>query len=291
MIDLQLHKILKTADGELPLEINLQIKDKEFITIEGKSGAGKTTILKLIAGLLNPEKGKITVDNTEWLNTDKRIFLPPQKRKVGFVFQDYSLFPNMTVLENIKFAFNGKINIQNVDEIIEIMELAELKDRLPQTLSGGQKQRAALARAIVNKPKILLLDEPLSSLDLEMRLKLQDYILKIHKKYELTTVLVSHDISEIFKMSNRVIRLKNGKIYNEGIAGEVFNQNYISGKFRFTGEILSIEKNDVVFVVSVLIGNNIIKVIAAAEEAAALKIGEKVLIVSKAFNPLILKIE
>ena len=290
MIDLKLYKILKTSEGDLPLDINLQINNGELITIEGHSGAGKTTILRLIAGLIEPDKGKIIVDKKEWLNTENKIFLPPQKRNVGFVFQDYSLFPNMTVYENIKFALNGDMDINHVNEIIEMMELELLKDRYPSTLSGGQKQRASLARAIVRKPEILLLDEPLSALDNEIRLKLQDYILKVHRLFNLTTILVSHDISEIFKMSDRVVRISRGKITNEGIAHEVFNENYISGKFRFTGDVLKIENDDVVFIVSVLVGNNIIKVIATQEEIENLKPGDKVMIVSKAFNPLIIKL-
>ncbi len=290
MIELQLYKILKTSDGDLPLDINLRIKEGEFITVEGHSGAGKTTILKLIAGLLEPDKGKISVNNIEWLDTSKKIFIPPQKRNAGFVFQDYSLFPNMTVYENIKFALDKKQDSKHVDEIINIMEIENLKDRFPQSLSGGQKQRAALARAMARKPKILLLDEPLSALDREMRLKLQDYILKAHKLLGLTTILVSHDISEIFKMSDRVIRLNKGRIVSEGFAHDVFQNSYISGKFRFTGEVLGIEKNDVVFIVSVLIGNNIIKVIATDDETKELNTGDKVMIVSKAFNPLIIKL-
>jgi molybdate transport system ATP-binding protein len=290
MINLELYKILKTSEGDLPLDIELQINKGELITIEGHSGAGKTTILRLIAGLIEPDKGKIVVNEKEWLNTNKKIFLTPQKRNVGFVFQDYSLFPNMTIYENIKFALNGNMNNSYVDEIIDIMELDILKDRYPVTLSGGQKQRASLARAIVRKPEILLLDEPLSALDTEMRLKLQDYILKVHWLFNLTTILVSHDISEIFKMSDRVVRLNMGKIINEGIAAEVFNEKYISGKFRFTGDVLKIESDDVVFIVSVLVGNNIIKVIATQEEIEELKSGDKVMIVSKAFNPLIIKL-
>ncbi len=290
MISLELYKILKTSEGDLPLDISFQINDGEFITIEGHSGAGKTTVLRLIAGLVKPERGRLVVNGMEWLDTGKNFYLPPQKRNVGFVFQEYSLFPNMTVYENIRYALNGKSGLSQVEEAMEIMELEQLKDRYPLNLSGGQKQRAALARAIVRKPEILLLDEPLSALDSEMRTRLQDYILKVHRLLKLTTIMVSHDISEIFKMSDRVIRLDKGKIINEGAAQEVFHKKYISGKFKFTGDVLDVEKDDVVFIVSVLIGNNIVKVIASREEAEELRTGDKVMIVSKAFNPLIIKI-
>lgn len=291
MIVLQLYKILKTAAGEMPLDINIQIEEGEFITIEGQSGAGKTTILRMIAGLLKPEKGKIEVGNNTWVDTENNYFLPSQKRGVGFVFQEYSLFPNMTIMKNLEYALDSKKDIRQVEEVINIMELEALKERFPQMLSGGQKQRVALARAIVRKPKILLLDEPLSALDTRMRIKLQDYILKVHHKLKLTTILVSHDIPEIFKMSDRVIRLDKGKITNTGNATDVFQKNYISGKFRFAGEVLKIEKDDVLSIVNVLIGNNIIKVIASENEVESLSVGDKVMIVSKAFNPLILKID
>jgi molybdate transport system ATP-binding protein len=290
MIELELYKILKTSEGDLPLDIKLRVNEGQLITIEGHSGAGKTTILRLIAGLIQPDHGKIIVDKKEWLDTEKKLFLPPQKRNVGFVFQEYSLFPNMTVYENIRFALNGDESNEYASEIIHIMELELLKNRYPSTLSGGQQQRASLARAIAKKPDILLLDEPLSALDTEMRLKLQDYILKVHRLLHLTTILVSHDISEIFKMSDRVVRLNKGKIINEGIAHEVFREKYISGKFRFTGDVLKIESDDVVFIVTVLVGNNIIKVIATLEEIEEIKPGDKVIIVSKAFNPLIIKL-
>lgn len=291
MILLSLYKLLKTADGDLPLDINLQINEGDFITIEGHSGAGKTTLLRLIAGLIKPEKGIIKVNDVEWFNADKKIFLSPQKRKVGFVFQDYSLFPNMTVLQNIEFASENKKDTAHLKEIIEIMELEMFKDRYPETLSGGQKQRVALARAIARRPNILLLDEPLSALDSEIRLKLQDFILKVHRKLNLTTIMVSHDLSEIFKMSNKVIRIKKGKVISQGDAPNVFNQEYISGKFRFTGDILSIQNTDVVNIVIVLVGNNIVKIIATAQESESLKPGDKVMIVSKAFNPLIIKLQ
>jgi len=155
------------------------------------------------------------------------------------------------------------------------MELESLQNHKPQYLSGGQKQRVALARAIVRKPKILLLDEPLSALDDEMRFKLQDYIYKAHQHYELTTVMVSHSISEIFKLSNKVIVLDKGKICNEGTPNDVFSEEKISGKFKLTGEIISITKCDIIYVIQVLHGNTIAKVIATENEIKNFKIGQK----------------
>lgn len=289
MIHIQLNKKLKSNNGTFTLDTDFTLSSNEFLTIEGHSGAGKTTILRLIAGLIYPDGGRIALDDEIWFDKKKNISLPAKERKVGFVFQDYALFPNMNIIENLKYALADKKDKNYLNEIIDIMEIGDLVERKPDTLSGGQKQRAALARALVRKPKLLLLDEPLSALDIEMRSKLQDYILRIHGKYNLATILVSHDISEIFKMSNKVIRIVDGKIIAQGSVQDVFQEKYISGKFRFTGEVLSIEKDDVIYIVSVLIGNNIVKVIGCEEEVKELQPGDKIIIVSKAFNPLIIK--
>ena len=290
MIHIQLNKKLKSDKGNFNLDIDFSLTGNELLTIEGHSGAGKTTILRLIAGLIHPDDGVIEVDEEVWYDKNKSILLPAKKRKAGLVFQDYALFPNMNIMENLAYALEDKRDENYLDEIISIMEIGELVERKPVTLSGGQQQRVALARALVRKPKLLLLDEPLSALDAEMRSKLQDYILKIHKKFNLATILVSHDISEIFKMSNKVIRIVDGKVTAQGNVHDVFHEKYISGKFRFTGEIVGIEKDDVVYIVSVLIGNNIVKVIGCEEEVIGLQPGDKVVIVSKAFNPLIIKL-
>ncbi len=290
MIKFYAHKTLQTSDGKLPLDVSFTVDKGQFITIYGNSGAGKTTILRILAGLTNAEKSLIEVDGAYWNNSDKKIILPIQKRSVGFVFQDYALFPNLTVRENLAFALQKGNDKNIVDELLELMELESLQNSKPQHLSGGQKQRVALARAIVRKPKILLLDEPLSALDDEMRLKLQDYILKAHQHYQLTTILVSHHLPEIFKLSDHVILLDKGKIIKEGKPSFVFLEDKISSKFKVTGEIIAIEKSDVVYIVSVLSGFNIIKVIATEDEISELKIGVKVLVASKAFNPMIQKI-
>lgn len=143
---------------------------------------------------------------------------------------------------------------------------------------------------MVQKPQILLLDEPLSAVDNEMRAKLQDYIIQAHRKYKLTTILVSHDIAEIYKMATKVIVLENGKISKQGTPDAVFSSRLVSGKFQFVGEVLKIEKENFIYIVSVLITHNVVKVIALEEEIQDLNIGNKVLIASKAFNPILTKI-
>ena len=290
MIEIDIHKRLLSTTGDFNLKVSCRINEGQLVSIFGSSGAGKTTILRLIAGLTQQDSGSISINNTIWFDATKRINLNPQKRKVGFVFQDYSLFPNMTVKENLEFALNKGQSKNVINELIETIELTDLQDRKPETLSGGQKQRVALARAMVQKPSILLLDEPLSALDGEMRNKLQDYILKVHKKYNLTTFLVSHDISEVFKLSDHVIKLENGSILKQGTPEEVFLDNKTTGKYTTIGTILSIQPSDVINIVSVLSNNNIIQVIATNEEAVNLSEGDKVTITSKAFNPIIQKI-
>ena len=289
MIKLNIHKNLSTASGEMNLHFETDIKTGALTTIYGPSGAGKTSVLRMLAGLLTPDKGKISINEQTWFESNQRINLKPQLRKVGFLFQDYALFPNMTVRENLEFALENKQSSSVINELIELIELGDLENRKPQTLSGGQKQRVALARALVRKPALLMLDEPLSALDQAMRSKLQDYILQIHKEYNLTTLLVSHEMGEVFKMSDEVIVLEEGKIKQQGAPSVLFSNNQVSGKFQFTGEILNIQKEDIIYIITVLIGNNLVKVVADEREAVQLAIGDKVLVASKAFNPIIQK--
>ena len=290
MINIDLHKTLMSAQKSFELDVNFEVNQGDFVAIYGISGAGKTTLLRIIAGLDQKSTGQIKINDSIWLNSKNKVCLKPQQRKVGMVFQDYALFPNMTVQENLEFALEKGKSTQIIDELIDTIELNDLKNRKPSTLSGGQKQRVALARALVQQPDILLLDEPLSALDDEMRFKLQDYILKVHQKYKLTTFIVTHDLAEVFKLTNYVIKLNEGKIIEKGTANELFLQSEISGKYKTIGKILSIQKSDIVNVVSLISGQNIIKVIATNDEIVDLHIGDKVVVVSKAFNPVLVKI-
>ncbi len=291
MISLDVQKKLHSAEGEMTLELDLQISEGHLVTIYGESGAGKTTTLRILSGLLKPDKGVITVDGNTWFDSEKSIYLRPQQRNTGLVFQDYALFPNMTVLENLQFASKSKADKMVIDRLLELMELGALQHRKPGSLSGGQQQRVALARALVQRPKILLLDEPLSALDFKIRIKLQDHLLEAHREFGLTTLLISHDISEISKLSDQVFVLEKGKITKRGTPAEVFVDEKISGKFKFTGQVLNIEKQDVVYIVTVRIQNQVVKVIAQRTEIQGLETGDHVIVASKAFNPVIYKID
>jgi len=216
MIHFNLEKALRFSGGKMNLQVDIKAEEGRFLTLYGKSGAGKTSVLRMLAGLMRPDAGRIAVGEEVWFDQEKGIHLRPQKRSVGFLFQDYALFPNMTVKENLEFALQKGQSTAIIKALIELIELGELQDRRPETLSGGQQQRVALARALVQRPKLLLLDEPLSALDLDMREKLQRYLLKVHQEYGLTTILVSHDQQEIQRLSDEVYEVEQGRILRSG---------------------------------------------------------------------------
>ena len=197
MMDIFVEKTLRAPGGEMTLRVKEHLPAHQLIGLFGKSGAGKTSLLRTLAGLLQPDAGKIVVDGATWLDTAAGINRPPQKRQVGLVFQDYALFPNMTVRENLAFALAKGQDPRIVADLVALSELGDLQHQRPIQLSGGQQQRVALARALVHRPRLLLLDEPLSALDLEMRQKLQQYLLRVHREYQLTTMLISHDPAEL----------------------------------------------------------------------------------------------
>lgn len=283
MIDLNLQKKFSSSE-DFRLNVSLMVPQGTFLAIQGPSGAGKTTLLRLIAGLEKPDSGHLTVGDVSWNSADS--FLPPQKRSIGYVFQDYALFPNMTVRKNLRYAQQVE-NPDHLDELLQLMGISDLADRRPATLSGGQKQRVALARALAHRPELLLLDEPLSALDTEMRRKLQDDILKLHQRFNTTAIMVSHSTSEIFRLADMVIILENGTVRKSGPVSDVFIGKRFSGKFRFEAEVLQLERSDAIFIVTLSVGNHLAKVVATEEEAANISVGDVVLVSSKAFNPLL----
>lgn len=291
MISLNFNKRLDGPEGSMDLQIHLKILAGQFLTLYGESGAGKTSCLRILAGLMRPDSGSIQVNDEIWFDAENKINLRPQQRTVGFVFQDYALFPHMTVLQNLEFALKKKQNRAIVKNLIEMIELGALKDKKPATLSGGQKQRVALARTLVQKPQILLLDEPLAALDTNLRYRLQEQILNAHKEFGLTTIMVSHDIGEIIKLSDKVVVLKQGKKQKQGSPMEVFIGENDTETFKLKGEIISIEKMEAGFIIKVLIHTNVISVKAGKSDIPNLKIGDQVIVVSDSFDPKLYKIE
>ena len=281
MIKIDINKKLHGANGEMDLNINLEIKQGEFVALAGLSGSGKTTLLRILAGL-EDAKGTLEIDNNIWLN--EKFCLASQKREIGFVFQDYALFPNFSVIDNLLYVNKDK-DLANY--LLKMTELEELKNRFPLTLSGGQKQRVSLCRALMNRPKILLMDEPLSALDSNMRTKLQNEILTLHKEFNTTTIMVSHDPSEIYRLANRIVVLNYGQIINDGTPKEILLKTKGSQKFSFEGELLDIIKVDVIHVAIVSIGQQLVEVVVGKDEIKSLKIGQKVSLSTKAFNPTI----
>ncbi len=275
MLKFSINKKLHSASGKMNLQIDLSLEKGSFTTLYGKSGSGKTSTLRILAGLLKPDEGQIELNGNVWLDTKNKINRPPQKRKVGLVFQDYSLFPNMTVEGNLMFALDKNQDRKPVDELIEMMELGAMRARKPTTLSGGQQQRVALARALVQKPDLLLLDEPLSALDNEMRWKLQEFILRVHQEYQLTTLLVSHDIPEIMKLSDKVVVIENGEKIKEGNPFDLLAQNNGSD-IQLTGQLLSKTKKDTFVETLIQIGNNTIPFSFNEREVEQLKVGDNI---------------
>ncbi|HEB9347814.1 TPA: sulfate/molybdate ABC transporter ATP-binding protein [Campylobacter coli] len=288
MIKIDIKLPINTAKGKKQLELNTCLKANEITAIFGESGVGKTTLLKIIAGLIKPEFGRIEVGDELWLDTQKNINLAIQKRKIGFVFQDYALFPNMSVKENISYAATSK---QKAEELLSLMNLENLAKIYPKNLSGGQAQRVALARALAREPQILLLDEPLSALDFKMRSFLQDELVKILQHFKITTLLVSHDLAEIYKLSHRILELSDGKIIKDARTNEFFTSSNLSAKLRLSATLLEMKKSDILVIFTLLLNQDIVKITLSEEEFLKsykdIKIGDTLLLSIKAFNPII----
>lgn len=206
MLKIDIQKILHGSEGKMSLDIALEIEEGSFVVLMGESGSGKTTLLRILAGLENAE-GEIAVSGHSWKN------VTPQQREIGFVFQDYALFDNMTVVENLLFVQNNKDLAQ---KLLAFTELTALASRNVRSLSGGQKQRVSLCRAMMNQPKLLLMDEPLSALDEKMREILKEEIAKLHKAFGTTTIMVSHDAQSAYALADRIVVLEQGKVLHDG---------------------------------------------------------------------------
>ena len=239
MIELYARKSLIGSKGPFELDVRLTVPSHELAVLYGVSGAGKTTLLRMLAGLDRPSEGRIRVCGETWFDSARKICVPPQKRSIGFVFQNYALFPSMTVRGNLEFAAGSRKD-PRTDLLLKLIELEELQNRYPEELSGGQQQRVALARALIRKPKLLLLDEPLSALDPEMREKLQDEIMRLHQELGLTTLLVSHDRSEICRVADRIFVIKEGRVAFDGYPAHAFQADQTRQTSPMKGHVVDI---------------------------------------------------
>ena len=240
---LQLNHVKKSFDGVTILDdINLEIQDGEIISILGPSGCGKTTLLNLILGLTDCDSGEIL------FNGDDYTYVPMEKRGFNIVFQDYALFPNLNVYKNITYGLKNNPDISTDKEVEDLIHLLGLEPHLEKNieqLSGGQKQRVALARTMVMKPKILLLDEPLSALDGVIKESIKDRIKTIAKEFNLTTIIVTHDPEEALTLSDRVMILNEGKISQYGIPKEIIQSPKNDFVKTFILNQLEIKKNNI----------------------------------------------
>lgn len=221
---IQLINISKSFDGQMVLdELNLSIHENEFVTLLGPSGCGKTTTLRILGGFTNPDKGRVVFDGQDITN------IPPNKRQLNTVFQKYALFTHMTIAENIAFGLKIKKKSKSyIDDKIryalKLVNLEGYENRMPDSLSGGQQQRIAIARAIVNEPKVLLLDEPLGALDLKLRQEMQYELIRMKNELGITFVYVTHDQEEALTMSDTVVVMNQGYIQQIGSPESIYNE-------------------------------------------------------------------
>jgi molybdate transport system ATP-binding protein len=210
-----LHVSLAHPLRSFRLELGLDV-GRETLALVGPSGAGKTSVLRAIAGLLSPERGRVAVDGQTWFDSESRVDLPPERRSVGLVFQEYALFPHMTVAQNVGFA-----GPERVDELLDLLGLAPLRDARPGELSGGERQRVALARALARDPAVLLLDEPLAALDAHTRARVRAELADFLAHLALPTLLVTHDFQDAAALAETVGVLVDGRIVQVGTAAEL----------------------------------------------------------------------
>ncbi|MCK5781461.1 MAG: ABC transporter ATP-binding protein [Flavobacteriales bacterium] len=207
--------------------LSLNIEENQLTCLLGGSGCGKTTILRLIAGLEIPESGQITIDNRN-VTEKQKLIIPPHERNIGFIFQDLALWPHFTVYKNIAFGLTerNEDNVRNtVFNMLDFFGLQEYSNKYPHQLSGGQKQLLAISRALVLKPKILLMDEPLSNLDVKLKRKILEHIRKIKQDFKLTIIYVTHDHKEAFAIADKIVVLDKGKIEEIGTVEEIKKSN------------------------------------------------------------------
>lgn len=255
---LRIENLYKTFDRVVAVNcINLEIKEGEFFTLLGSSGCGKTTTLRMVGGLERPDGGAIYLGDRCLASRERKIFIKPEKRDMGMVFQSYALWPHMTVLENVSYPLRlrgvSRSQIRaKVAEVLELVGLAGLEDRPVPALSGGQQQRVALARALVFSPKVLLLDEPLSNLDAHLREEMRRELKALQQRVGITVLFVTHDQIEALSLSDRIAIMKFGLLEQVGTPEQVyfkpatpFVRDFLGKTFLLPGKVASVSEKEV----------------------------------------------
>jgi len=233
MSSVVLEGLRKSFDGNLVVaDVDLVVAEGELVTLLGASGCGKTTVLRLVAGLEEPDAGRITVGDRAVCDAARRAWVPPEERRIGMVFQSYAVWPHMTVFENVVYPLRvAKVPAaerrERTREILELVGLAGLEARRPSQLSGGQQQRVALARGLVMRPDVLLLDEPLSNLDAKLRVRMRRDIRRIQDVTGFTVLYVTHDQEEALEISDRLVIMEAGRIVRVGTRDEVRDHAFL----------------------------------------------------------------
>ena len=226
---------IKHEFASLSIDIQFEAEQNCITALFGKSGSGKTSILNMISGLVKPDYGYIEINNTIILDTNNNIFTSPQKRNIGYIFQDSRLFPHLNVLSNLKYgmsAVNLNHPIIQIDKVINTLELENLLNRKPSNLSGGEKQRVAIGRALLTCPRILLMDEPLASIDAQMRAEIFPFIEGLQNEFKITILYVSHSIEEVIRLADKMLLISGGQKQAEGRVEDIMSRTDL---YPFTG--------------------------------------------------------
>ena len=219
---LETYRLSKSYGKESVLiDFNLQVESGEIISVVGGSGSGKTTLLRLVSGLELPDDGKIILNNQ--IVNDDNIFIPPEERDCSLVFQDYALFPNISMRQNIYFGKNSTHNKERVNDLIRVTKIEKILDKFPHQCSGGEQQRVALVRSLAVNPSLIMMDEPLSNLDYNLKSTLGLMVRKLLKKFNTTAIIVTHDINDAMEISDKIVVIDKGQVIQEGLPNEIYN--------------------------------------------------------------------
>jgi len=285
---INIQKRFTSGRGEpFVLDADFSVPEGKITVIFGPSGSGKSTLLRLLAGLEKGEGGYICCGKTSWFDAEDSSFVPPQQRGVAMLFQTLALFPHMTVRENIEYA---SADANRINELITLTELLELTGRYPHELSGGQCQRLALARALAQKPQLLLLDEPFSALDSAVKKRLYDELISLHKKFKFTAVMVTHDMAEAYRLAQHAVILKDGRVTKEGPPEEVFLGKSLSTRIQIPARVISMESDEIHTLLTVEEGQRVFRVFVDNDEAKKIDIGDEVVVAAKASEALVFKV-